>query len=50
VFTWGWTDPAWHLPPGSSLVSVTLTAVAGGTRVRLAPWRVPGHRRTAQVR
>jgi uncharacterized protein YndB with AHSA1/START domain len=41
-FTWGWTDPAWHLPPGSSLVSVTLTATGGGTRVRLVHDRLPG--------
>jgi uncharacterized protein YndB with AHSA1/START domain len=41
-FTWGWTDPAWHLPPGSSLVSVTLTPVADGTRVRLVHDRLPG--------
>jgi len=41
-FTWGWTDPAWNLPPGSSLVSVELTAVAGGTRVRLIHDRLPG--------
>src|SRR6516162_4075507 len=25
VFTWGWTDPAFGLPPGSSRVGVTLT-------------------------
>ena len=31
-FTWGWTDPAWNLPPGSSLVSVELAPVAAGTR------------------
>jgi uncharacterized protein YndB with AHSA1/START domain len=41
-FTWGWTDPAWHLPPGSSLVSVELAEVAGGTRVRLTHSRLPG--------
>jgi uncharacterized protein YndB with AHSA1/START domain len=41
-FTWGWTDPAWRLPPGSSLVSVTLTAVPGGTRVRLVHDELPG--------
>jgi uncharacterized protein YndB with AHSA1/START domain len=41
-FTWGWTDPAWHLPPGSSLVSVTLTPVADGTRVQLVHDRLPG--------
>jgi hypothetical protein len=41
-FTWGWTDPAWNLPPGSSLVSVELTAVADGTSVRLTHDRLPG--------
>jgi uncharacterized protein YndB with AHSA1/START domain len=41
-FTWGWTDPAWHLPPGSSLVSVRLTAIAAGTLVRLTHDRLPG--------
>lgn len=41
-FTWGWTDPAWDLPPGSSLVSVQLTATGEGTRVRLRHSRLPG--------
>ena len=41
-FSWGWTDPAWHLPPGSSLVTVTLTALPDGTRVRLVHDRLPG--------
>lgn len=41
-FTWGWTDPAWHLPPGSSLVSVHLKPVEGGTRVRLTHSQLPG--------
>lgn len=41
-FTWGWTDPAWQLPPASSLVSVGLTAVPRGTRVRLTHDRLPG--------
>jgi uncharacterized protein YndB with AHSA1/START domain len=41
-FTWGWTDPAWRLPPGSSLVSVELTELPGGTRVRLVHDRLPG--------
>lgn len=41
-FTWGWTDPAWNLPPGSSLVSVELAPVAAGTRVRLTHTRLPG--------
>jgi uncharacterized protein YndB with AHSA1/START domain len=41
-FTWGWTDPAWDLPPGSSLVSVELRSVEGGTSVRLTHSRLPG--------
>jgi uncharacterized protein YndB with AHSA1/START domain len=41
-FTWGWTDPAWNLPPGSSLVSVRLTAAEHGTRVRLTHDQLPG--------
>ena len=42
-FTWGWTDPAWQLPPGASLVSVSLTpAAGGGTRVRLTHDQLPG--------
>lgn len=41
-FTWGWTDPAWNLPPGSSLVSVALAPTDGGTQVRLMPTRLPG--------
>ena len=44
-FTWGWTDPAWNLPPGESLVSVELTAVGAGTRVRLTHDRLPGELR-----
>jgi uncharacterized protein YndB with AHSA1/START domain len=38
VFTWGWTDPGFGLPPGTSRVKVTLTSSgdgAGGTRLRL---------------
>jgi len=38
VFTWGWTDPGFGLPPGSSRVEVTLAACGGDlgqTRIRL---------------
>jgi uncharacterized protein YndB with AHSA1/START domain len=38
VFTWGWTDPAFGLPPGTSRVEVTLTSAGEdgcGTRLRL---------------
>jgi uncharacterized protein YndB with AHSA1/START domain len=41
-FTWGWTDPAWNLPPGESLVSVDLVPTCEGTRVRLIHERLPG--------
>jgi uncharacterized protein YndB with AHSA1/START domain len=42
VFSWGWTDPAWNLPPGASRVSVTLTEQADGTLVELVHDRLPG--------
>jgi len=35
VFTWGWTDPAFGLPPGSSRVEVTLTRCDDDRRTRL---------------
>lgn len=38
VFTWGWTDPEFGLPPGSSRVEVTLSPTgddASSTRLRL---------------
>jgi uncharacterized protein YndB with AHSA1/START domain len=36
VFTWGWTDPGFGLPPGTSRVEVTLTRSGDdGTRLRL---------------
>jgi uncharacterized protein YndB with AHSA1/START domain len=35
VFTWGFTDPDVRVPPGSSVVEVTLTPDRAGTRVRL---------------
>ncbi|MGN6794371.1 MAG: SRPBCC family protein [Streptosporangiaceae bacterium] len=41
-FTWGWTDPAWNLPAGSSLVSVRLTPTTAGTRVQLTHDKLPG--------
>jgi len=45
VFTWGWTDPAFGLPPGNSRVEVTLTPDpldAGRTRLRLVHDSLPG--------
>ena len=38
VFTWGWTDPGFGLPPASSSVEVTFTVYDGDpgrTRIRL---------------
>ena len=45
VFTWGWTDPGFGLPPGSSRVEVTLTerdAEPGQTRIRLVHSNLAG--------
>ena len=45
VFTWGWTDPGFGLPPGGSRVEVTLTRDAhddGQTRLRLVHDNLPG--------
>lgn len=41
VFTWGFTDLAIGVPPGSSIVEVTLQPIASGTRVRLVHRRLP---------
>lgn len=35
VFTWGFTDPDVGVPPGSSVVDVTLTPDGDGTRLRV---------------
>ena len=35
AFTWGWTDPAMGVAPGSSRVDVALSPDGGGTLVRL---------------
>ena len=42
VITWGWADPWFGLPPGSSTVEVQLTEVGGGTRLRLVHHGLPG--------
>jgi uncharacterized protein YndB with AHSA1/START domain len=45
VFTWGWTDRAFGLPPGSSRVEVTFSPDpedAGRTRLRLVHDGLPG--------
>ena len=40
--SWGWTDPFFNLPPGSSRVRVELAPSGGGTRLRLTHDRLPG--------
>jgi uncharacterized protein YndB with AHSA1/START domain len=45
VVSWGWTDPSWNLPPGSSRVVVELAEDPGGTRLRLTHDRLPGELR-----
>ena len=35
VFTWGWEAPGDAVPPGASLVEVTLTPEGSGTRLHL---------------
>jgi len=40
--SWGWTDPFFNLPPGSSRVRVELAPSANGTRLRLTHDRLPG--------
>jgi uncharacterized protein YndB with AHSA1/START domain len=41
IFTWGWTDPWFGLPPGSSRVEVELTELSAGTRVLLVHHQLP---------
>lgn len=41
VFTWGWTHDG-AVPPGSTRVVITLRAEAGGTRVVLRHYGLPG--------
>jgi uncharacterized protein YndB with AHSA1/START domain len=41
VFTWGWEDEVFAVPPASTEVEVELTPQAGGTHVRLRHRRVP---------
>jgi uncharacterized protein YndB with AHSA1/START domain len=46
VFTWGWADPGFGLPPGTSRVEVTLTRAgknADQTRLRLVHTGLAGH-------
>jgi uncharacterized protein YndB with AHSA1/START domain len=41
AFTWGWASPDSVVPPGSSVVEVTLEPLGGGTRVRLVHRDLP---------
>lgn len=41
VFTWGWTHDG-AVPPGTTRVVITLQAEAGGTRVVLRHYGLPG--------
>ena len=41
VFTWGFTDPEVGVPPGSTVVEVTLTPAGAGTRVTLVHRDLP---------
>jgi uncharacterized protein YndB with AHSA1/START domain len=41
VFTWGWEMPGDPVPPGGSIVEVTLTSVDGGTDLRLVHRGLP---------
>jgi uncharacterized protein YndB with AHSA1/START domain len=45
VFSWGWTNSWFGLPPGSSRVEVELTEVSGGTRLVLVHDQLPGETR-----
>jgi uncharacterized protein YndB with AHSA1/START domain len=42
VFSWGWTDPWFGLPPGFSRVEVELEDLAGATRLHLVHDQLPG--------
>ncbi len=47
-FSWGWTEPALGVPPGSSVVEVELTELTGGrvgTLLRLRHHGLPAERR-----
>jgi uncharacterized protein YndB with AHSA1/START domain len=41
VFTWGFSNPEVNVPPGTSVVEVTLTPEDGGTRLRLVHRDLP---------
>jgi uncharacterized protein YndB with AHSA1/START domain len=41
VFTWGWERPDSTVPAGSTVVEITLTPVAAGTRLTLVHRRLP---------
>ena len=41
VFTWGWEERFFDIPPGDTRVEVTLVPDGDGTRVRLAHTKLP---------
>lgn len=41
VFTWGWEEPGHSVPPGSTIVEITLTQEGKGTRLRLTHRELP---------
>lgn len=48
-FTWGFANEGSHVPPGSTLVEVTLTPRRGGTHVRLVHSGLPDSERDAHA-
>ena len=47
AFTWGWENNVMQLPPGASLIEVTLIPDGDGTVVRLTHSRLPGEEAVA---
>jgi uncharacterized protein YndB with AHSA1/START domain len=45
VFTWGYDKPGHSIPPGSTLVEITLTEQGTGTRLRLVHRNLSGDAR-----
>jgi uncharacterized protein YndB with AHSA1/START domain len=41
TFTWGWTGAPFTLPPGSTVVEITLEPAGGGTLIRLVHRELP---------
>lgn len=45
VFTWGYEEPGHSVPPGSTIVEITLTPEGEGTRLRLTHRELPPEER-----